>query len=188
MDNFADLLAMLKTILGIDSADTSRDAELTDLLNGTIVRCETYIDNVISQRNVSELFYGASSPFNLNYYPVGDIVSVELNGSDVAIDWEVRKRFGLGQLRRKDGRVEWLTDDDEIAVTYEAGFAECPYDLMQAIAHMAAATDPSLGPQGSGRVKRETITGIGSVEYDFQGDGIPPVAKPILDKYVNYGA
>jgi len=187
MTNFADLLDMLKAILGISTFDTCRDSELTALLNGTIQRCETYIDNIIDQREVSELFSGRKTPIALNYYPVGNLVSVELNGSDVIADWEARVNFGLGKLRKKNGLSDWLSDDDELVVTYQAGYAECPYDLMQAIAHLAASTDPSLGSQGSGRVKKETITGIGSVEYDFQGDGIPPISKPILEKYMNHG-
>jgi hypothetical protein len=197
MDNFADLLSLLKNLLKVGCTDTSRDSELSALLNGAIAACETYTDDIISRRTVTERVLRGRMPFRLRYRLPGDLSVVEIDGEDVLADWEIIRQDAYGKLRRID-ETDYPLYDEEMVISYDAGFTECPYDLMLAIRDTAAAisAQSAAGVAVPGRaIKRETINGIGTVEYDLDSalggvhsvGYIPPQSIQILNFYRNIG-
>jgi hypothetical protein len=183
VNNFADLLLMLKARLSVEAVDTSRDSELTALLNGSIVLCENYLDDIISRREVSEKWLKVQFPKRLRYSMPGDFVSVTVDGVDPGLTWKIVNQDAYGFLQVVDGSS--VFDGQEVVATYQAGFAECPYDLMLAICDVALSIDSKAEIRTNGQlVSKETITGIGSVEYDTESTGpIPEASRHILNMY-----
>lgn len=197
MDNFADLLKMLKTLMGIKSPDTSRDDELTAYLRGAIVACETYLDDVIDRREVTQAWVEGQSPLLLRYSFAAALTNVTLDGEDVTSEWQLLAADGYSKLYRVDETI-LVFAAEKLTATYTAGYASCPYDLMLAIATTAAAMESKAGDGGAAPneiIKKESVTGIGTVEYDTTGvvgetspvGMIPATAVQILDMYRKVG-
>jgi len=196
--NFDDLLAVLKQILGICEVDSSEDAALTAYLNGAISACETYLDRVIiSQRSVTERLVNIRAPRVLRYRPVGALQAVTYEGDDVLSDWELIKHTDYAELHNVNDWRFCVDYDEELVVTYQAGFTDCPYDLMLAISQAAASMRSMAGVGGTAPgmvVKKEMMNGIGSVEYDIDSQIagtssfglLPPQTIQILDIYRGY--
>ncbi len=171
MDNFAALLALFKTLLGVEQNDTSRDDELTAYLQGAITICETYIDDIIDRRAVTERWLRKQAPMTLRYREAAQLTAVTLEGEDVTAEWEILLGELYAELHRVD-RCSFVFTDEEMVVSYTAGLATCPYDLMLAIRDVAAAIEAQSGAGAVVNglpVKRESINGIGTVEYDTSG-------------------
>lgn len=188
MDNFAELLALLKSLLKIEDVDTSQDAALTVFLNGAITACDKYLDRIkISKAEVTETWLRERFPRVLRYSPVGDLTAVTLDGEDVLSSWKLMHKTDFAELHHVDDSTYCL-DDEELVVTYEAGFSTCPYDLMLAICWCAAKiyeqTDGDDGALGAVVVK-ESVTGVGSVEFDTSMSIglIPAETRQVLDLY-----
>jgi hypothetical protein len=164
MNNKADILALLKKLLGVSEADTSRDSELNALIDGAIGVCEMYLNDVIDRRNVTQGWAYAEFPKILRYRNAGDLVSVELDGADVLSSWSIKKQDSYDTLIKTTGA--YAIDGEELVATYPAGFEACPYDLMLVIRDVAAVLESQFGAPSLEKVQRENIVGIGSVDYD----------------------
>lgn len=197
MDNFAELLELLKTLLGIKTVDSTRDKELTAYLRGAIVSCETYLDDIIDRRAVTQAWTDVHSPVLLRYSFASDLTSVIFDGEDVTSEWSLLSSDSVSQLYRAD-HTFFCAMGKEFKASYTAGYSSCPYDLMLAIAYTAAAIESQSGDGISApglSLKRETVTGIGTIEYETNGvvgetmpvGLIPAQAVQILDMYRRLG-
>lgn len=194
----AAMLTLFKQLIGVEDADDSDNAALNAYLNGAIVACETYLDRiVISQRSVTERLVNIRAPRVLRFVPVGVLEAVTFNSDDVASDWKLVKRTDYAELHHKTDEWFCVDYDEELEVTYQAGYETCPYDLMLAVCYTAASlrAQSGEGMEAPGRaVAKEMITGIGSVEYDKESSvggmtsvgPIPPQSRQILDLYRGY--
>lgn len=187
MDNFADLLLTLKSLLGIEDVNTARDEELTAYLNGAIVACERYLDNKISRGPVTEVWARECAPLMLRYWYPDNLTAVTLDGVDETADWKLIAHAGFSELHRDDGSA-YTINNQELKATYEAGFSSCPYDLMLAICYCAMKIERDFSGEMSvagASIVKESVTGIGSAEYDI-ADAVgllPPQTTQILDLY-----
>jgi hypothetical protein len=133
----------------------------------------------------------------LRYVPVGDLKTITLDGENVLSAWELIKRTDYAELHNVNDAHFCVDYDEELVVTYQAGYTTCPYDLMLAICYTAAAIRSQAGAgmaaPGSA-VKREMVTGIGTVEYDLDSSlggarsvgPLPPQTIQVLDLYRGY--
>jgi hypothetical protein len=189
MDNKAEILALLKSLLGIEVLDTSRDVELNAYINGAISICETYLDDVLDRRNVAERLAYAKFPKILRFRNAGELVSADLDGTDVSANWEIIAQDAYAKLQSTTGSYE--VEGQVLTVTYPAGFTTLPYDLMLAVRDVAAVLESKTGAgaPSMGRIQRENIVGIGSVDYQIDAPGassvgvIPAAAVQILNMY-----
>lgn len=183
MDNFAALLTLLKSFLGIAETDRSRDVELTAYLNASIKLCETYIDDKISRSEVQTSFTWGYAPFLLPYSKADTLSAVTCDGEDVLAQWEIIASSWFAHLCPVD-RYRYCLDGEELVASYSAGYTTVPDDLLLAIAYGAVALE-SQHEDGvtPSQVAREMVTGVGTVEYDLDSTvGIlPPRATQILD-------
>jgi hypothetical protein len=183
------LLELMKQILGI--TDNSRDDELGMYLQVAGEACEKYIDNKIAEQPVKEDWSHARNQVALRYYPVQSIDSVIVDGVDELTDYELFRDVGLAWV--VGDKCTLRIDDcfNQLAVGYTAGYAVLPGDLGYAVVITSLAYETERGAV-SGSVKKESIVGVGSIEYTTSADSvsgvglIPPSAISTLDLYRRY--
>ena len=163
------LLELLKGQLNIDPADTSRDAELSMYLEMAGSACEKYIDNIIDQRDVSERFKTDKHPIALRYYPVSDLVGVSVDGDDQLADYELFQEEGLSWGVKNTCGWHEGSCFEQMTLTYTAGYDPLPADLGYAVV-AAGKVYEAPGGAAVGSVKKESVVGVGSIEYETGSD------------------
>ena len=156
------LLELTKQLLGIEAIDTTRDTELSVFLDMAGAAAEQYIDNILDQRTVTEQFKNTHTPVALRYWPGGDVTSVLIDGVESVADYSELYQDGL----------EWVLKDfnssglcwTQMEIVYTAGYDPLPSEVGYAIVRGAISYDADA--VGSGPLKRESIVGVGSLEYD----------------------
>jgi hypothetical protein len=156
------LLELTKQLLEIDPLDTTRDTELSVFIDMAGDAAERYIDNILLQRPVTERFKNVYSPVALRYWPGGTVSSVLIDGVESVTDYSELYQDGL----------EWVLKDfnssckswTQMDIVYQAGYDPLPSEVGYAIARGAISYDSEA--VGSGPVRKESIVGVGSVEYD----------------------
>lgn len=191
MDNFAELLSVLKLILGIEDVDDSKDEDFTLYLRMAIAASEAYIDDIIDRRSVTERWTSGLFPQMLRYSNASDLTAVTLDGEDVTAEWKLITQDAFAKLHRADG-CSYEILNRELSATYSAGYATCPYDLMLAIASAAADIQEMLSgdaPSPGATVTKEMVTGIGTIEYDrSDAEGMLPARSiQVLNMYRRVG-
>ena len=183
------LLELTKSILGI--TDNSRDADLSLYLDMAGAAAEQYIDNIIDKRPVTEQFKHVNpDPIALRYWPADNLTKVAVDGTDVTTDYVELTQDGLHWVLKETGAESrcWTQMD----VTYDAGYDPIPPDIAYAIARGAIAYDNDV--VSTGPVKKETVVGVGSVEYDTglaestSYGMLPSASTAALEKYRRYYA
>lgn len=199
------LLEMFKTFLGI--ADSAQDTALTMALNTAGPTLETYINNVIPKQECEDRYPHHFGTVTLDNSPVTDTAIVVVLDGVTQDNYSVYTSRGrMGHLTRTDSAqdvpMDWRKYEQAV-VTYEAGYDALPVDLAWAIIYTAAPVFKSDGtgttPGGAtGDVKKQMITGVGSIEYDVgssSGGGaieafgiIPETAAQLAQKYKRMNA
>ena len=182
------LLDMTKQLLGIEPADTSRDQELSQFLEMAGQAAERYIDNIIEQREVTEQIARRKEPVALRYWPVTGPLSVTVDGADLSGEFSTYRDDGLGWAVRSTCNLWRNCCFEQMNLTYTAGYNPLPADLAYALAQSGASYE--TGGTG-GAVKRETVVGVGSIEYVAGDEGgaaqrvgqLPASAVAVLDTY-----
>ncbi|WP_116364417.1 phage head-tail connector protein [Parahaliea mediterranea] len=180
------LLEMLKSQL--DVTDDSRDDELALYLQLAGEAAERYIDNVIVLQPVNETFNRYRSAITLRYYPYIDGLTVMVDGQDMTSEFEVILKDGLDTAVKDRCGVRRDCCYKQVILTYNAGREPLPADLGFAIVQGAMGYE--LGGDQGGPASRESIVGVGSIEYAGASDGaavgmgmFPGSAMAVLSAY-----
>ncbi len=180
------LLELLKQQL--DITDSAMDTELSMYLDMAGNAAEKYIDNIIEQRDVVERFASVNDPIALRYYPVTDLVLVGIDSVNVTTDYQLFFETGIGWTVKNTSGRSVGTSFKQMDITYTAGYDPLPADLGFAIVQSAMSYE--TGASG-GAVKRESVVGVGSIEYatdESSGAAVrvgqlPASAVAVLDAY-----
>ena len=169
----------------------SSDAEITRALTRVQNRIEGYLDRMLeSQEHVDKHLFVGPEPVVLLQWPVTALTSIDKDGDDidvssVLLDWKT------GLLHHKNK----LTWGEDVEITYTAGYESCPEDIKMILIDLAqshlAGTLEVMGPASTRALKRDTVYGVSSVEYDTnlvdtKGIEFYPELGPytrMLDKY-----
>lgn len=181
------LLELLKQQLNI--TDNARDTELSMYLDMAGSAAEKYIDNIIDKRDVSEKFKTDAHPIALRYYPVSDLVGLSVDGVDQLADYQLFQEEGLSWGVKNTCGWHEGSCFEQMVITYTAGYDPLPADLGYAIVSAGRIYESGTGA-AIGSVKKETVVGVGSIEFETGGTstgsfyGMLPVAvTDVLDKY-----
>ena len=171
--NTTTMLDFTKGLLGIETIDPSRDDEVSLFIQMAGEACEMFIDNKIFEQNVTERFVTLQSPIALRYWPAGALVSVLRDTVDETTDWEIYIQDGIQWTVRYTGGSG--SGYKQLDITYAAGYNPVPSDLAYAVAKTAIGYERQGGGANSGSVSKETIVGVGSIEYNTNEDGLGSV-------------
>lgn len=133
-------LEEIKTALGIESSDVSKDESIQSMLEATIAIVETYLRRGIAQQSAVEEFPPPDSrknAFALFRYPVDHINSITQEAVTIS-GWRLSKKSGVVQW--PDGcciphRACCGEDDIPLVIDYVGGYPddEWPADLVEAV-------------------------------------------------------
>ena len=133
-------LEQIKTALGIDAGDASKDAAITALLASTIAIIEGYLGRGIALEQVIEEFDPPETRVDvllLHRFPVQQVVSITHEGGAEITGARVYKATGVVRWRHGCARVRGCGCEDlaPILVEYSGGYAEdaWPADLLDAV-------------------------------------------------------
>ena len=184
--NSLTLLQLLKQQLDMCDNDTSRDEELSLWLQMAGLACEAYCDNVLCLQEATERHACTFSPITLRYHPVQSITSVTVDGVDATADYELFFDVGLDYATISRTGASKGDKFNQMDLVYQAGLEPMPADLGYAI--VLTATSYESQTSGTGLVKKESVVGVGSIEYatgdDEGGTGVlSATTTSVLDKY-----
>ncbi|GAF81215.1 unnamed protein product [marine sediment metagenome] len=180
------LLDLMKDKLGI--GDTSRDDELSMYLQIAGEASEKYIDNKIATQEVAEEFSRSFSPVALRFWPVTEVLKVFVDGVDQVDDYELFTDEGLKWVTKDKCSINYPGCFEQMQITYTAGYEPLPTELGYAVVVGGIAYETQQGAV-SGEVKKESVVGVGSVEYTTSGEAttgfgvLPPSVTDTLDLY-----
>ena len=180
------LLELTKQLLEI--VDTSQDTELSMYLQIAGEAAESYIDNKLALQEVTEEFASSFYPVPLRFYPFGTLTSVTIDGDDQTADWSVYFEPGVAWATVSATASSNSDGFNQLAITYTTGYEPLPAQVGFAIAQIAIAYQESAGSP-TGAVKKESIVGVGSIEYvtaadtDGSAGAMSPSTIGVLDKY-----
>lgn len=161
----------LRVRIGLAAGDDSKDSLITLGLGYTLELVETYLDRKLLHLDEDEYVGpGLHGRFLVRRWPI-DLDTVMVSGPQTAIHtpMNVRVNHEAG-IVRFSGAVEGDT------LHYSGGYVELPPALAWAI--MAAfdavwSATPGMGAtagggfvQGSGEIKKISVVGVGSIDYD----------------------
>ena len=181
------LLDLVKQRLDISPVDTSRDDELILYLQIAGEACEAYCDNVLAEQPTTEQHPVKSSPIALRYYPFVTLNAVTVDGDDVTADYETFESEGVDYITSSRSGCTSPSGFKQMNIAYTAGYEPLPADLGAAIT--ITAVNYLTGKGASGEVKKESVVGVGSIEYATSGDDsgadgiLSSTVTGVLDKY-----
>jgi len=164
--NSITLLELVKQKLGI--VDGSQDDELSMYLQIAGEACEAYCDNVLALQSATEQHPVTFSPIALRYYPFVTLTSVTVDGDDLVADYESFESEGVDYITTSRTSATRPSGFKQMDIVYEAGYEPLPADLGSAIA--VAAISYEQGTGATGEVKKESVVGVGSIEYTTAND------------------
>jgi hypothetical protein len=158
-------LSLVKSILGIETADTSKDVILNRLINVASAFIDTETDRTFGETTITESYEGSdSNELILNNYPVSSITSIKIEDEEFdSGDYTLEKEEGLvyrdgywvsctnvfGGIRT-DPNYNSIRKNIEIEYTYgyklpgEEG-RDFPYDLEQVAIDLVVSDYKLLG-------------------------------------------
>lgn len=194
-------LATLKTLL--DIADRSQDAYLKLIIAQASASAANYCNRVFVVETVADAFYpqrdgyfppanrGAAPPVQLSRWPVQSIASVVETINSAPTTLVANVDYLLDAVRGQLIRLNLLGNPrpwpaHNLVVTYAAGYAPLPADLIGAVASWIKAVrasrtrDPML--------RSQNVPGVYEAAYWFGAgpgnvSGIPQDVTAILDNY-----
>jgi hypothetical protein len=183
------LLELLKGQL--DITDNARDPELSMYLEMAGQAAEKYIDNIIDQRDVTENISISRHPVPARYDPVSGLTSITVDGEDVTANYELFQDEGLSWAVKDRSGGAITGSFDQMTLVYTAGYDPIPADLGFALVQASMSYEAG-GAASGGEVKREQVTGVGTIEYSTSDDSssqnikvgmLPGVATAVLNLY-----
>lgn len=182
----SQVLPKLKPLIGVEIVDVSRDAELTGYVESAISAISTFLGYTIDSTEYQEYHDNVNGIVILKKRPVVSVTTLQIDGVDADMsNYRVKTQAGI--ISPKGGKPG--ISADEVYVVYSAGYTTYPVWLEDAIANTAAYF-AELAETGSGNnvdqtgpVKKETVYGISSIEYDTSS-----IQGSVADKSTNsYG-
>jgi len=164
--NTITLLELIKQKLNI--ADTAQDDELSLYLQIAGEACETYCDNVLAEQATTEQHPVKSSPIALRYYPFVTLNAVTVDAVDVTDDYEVFESEGVDYITSSRNSITRASGFNQMNIAYTAGYEPLPADLGSAIVSSAISYEQGTG--ATGEIKKESVVGVGSIEYNTSTD------------------
>lgn len=170
-----DDIEALRVRAGLDPTDDTKDAQLIMAADTTLSIVETYLDRKLEYMDDSETFY-YQEPLLVRRWPMeqGSVTTIFLLDNDIEEPFTISNRMidyekGIiyGQRYDVPNRV--------VIVEYTGGFDPIPNDLLWSLwavfdAYWAAtpgwASSSGGVITGSGEVKKVSLVGIGSVDFD----------------------
>jgi hypothetical protein len=156
---------------GLAVGDTTQDLPIQAAMNVALAYAENYCDRNFgyNRETITKTYSRFDEKIFVDRYPIAKIWSVSHTGGSVinANQYNVHKNAGLILLDSGSGKVD---------VDYEGGFLFFPADLEYALWKMFASVwadfDPAAGGgvvaagPAIGSVKKQTIVGVGSIEFE----------------------
>lgn len=166
-----EFLAALKHLLGIDPGDTTRDLELLAYIEIALDIAEEYLGRKLDKQDHEEKIFDQCGDLVVRHWPVNEVYGIRLGGTNYAggsIQWSAYRNV----LKYIVGYRHVRIAGDFVVVNYNAGYTKAPQWLITAVAYIAAAYENLQGKggisvtPGSGEVKKWSIPGVYSEEYD----------------------
>lgn len=181
------LLELLKQLMGIACDGSARDSELSMYLQMSGEAAEGYTNNTLAKKSVTERISKSKTPVLLRNFPYVDGLVVVVDEVTVTDDYEVIREGGLAWAMTSRCSNSKSCCFEQMELTYNAGYDPVPADLGYVIARTAMAYDQQAG--GGGVVKKETVVGVGSIEYSTADGAVAAfgmfsaASLSILDRY-----
>ncbi len=182
-DETVTILDFIKEASGDLGCDN--DYTLRNNVNSAFRILEQHLNNKLVAQSVTERFETDKTQIKLRYWPASNLSAVSRDGVDVTAEFSLYVQDGLAWVTDADSKYCWnrLSRFEQFDVTYTAGFDPVPLDIVYAAKEFAEQIGRVSGP---GTVKRESIVGVGSVEYvtsDMAGGIVPGSIASILEHY-----
>jgi hypothetical protein len=147
---------------------------------------EAYCDNVLAEKDAKESHPVVFSPIALRYYPVTTLNAVTIDGDDLTANYDLYESEGVDYITASPTGIR--SGFSQMNIAYTAGYEPLPADLGFAIVQAGISYD--IG-SSAGTVKKESVVGVGSVEYsvdDTSGSAmrvgqLPSAAVAVLENY-----
>jgi hypothetical protein len=166
------LLELFKALLGI--TDDSQDAQLTQTLEIAQELVEDYLGRSLSYGKYEDWVEVARGQDTvvLKNYPIDLVLDIRDAATGLPVVYE------SGYIVKPSGEIRFRSSGQgDLVVTYMGGYLELPAWAQYAIVQTASAVWNSQGTGGAGAaggsavggVKKETVYGVASIEYDTSG-------------------
>jgi hypothetical protein len=175
--------------IGLESTDTSKDAELTAAMDASLNFAEKYCDRFFMLKDeIAEEIHFTDKDVQLHRFPLVSITSINADNKPVVSNYHMEKTTGRVVF---DSSICAHT----LLVSYSGGYAKLPGDLELAIWKLfdvawGSISATATGAAGGGAIKAISSSGA-RVEFDTSrgganlgGGGLSdPFAITILDLY-----
>jgi hypothetical protein len=128
---------------------------------------EQYCDNKLVSQSVLQQQLQVVDHTPLRFYPVNSLTTVTVDGEDVTESYKLYTVDGITYLTRDSFDIAAGSIPEQVDITYDAGYAPLPADAGYAIARSAIDYKKD-SPTNPADIKKETVVGVGSIEYDTQ--------------------
>jgi len=172
----------VKTYLDLANTDTASDVLLQDLIARIGAWAERYCDRTFAKATYTEQRDGdGTDTLLVRQWPFLSVASLYDDPLRVfgaatqiaAADFAIYANQGMIRL---DGRV-FSVGIQNVKVTYEAGYADIPEDLQQAVVELVADRFRNKENQGIRSLA------IGSYRVDYGEEELPSEIRGVLDGY-----
>jgi len=187
-----------KVVLGIDAADTSKDAALTQQIDAVSAAVNNYCNRIFAVQVYQDQFRTVynwlypGEPLRTRQFPIVvddtgvPLVAVSEDGTAVDVSfWDVYPEEGT--LYRLDGDTVTSWTGTTLLVDYTAGYDPIPADVQGAALEWLTARWFAVGRDPA--LRSETIPDVISQVYAGEsgagtsGGAIPPGARDLLAPY-----
>lgn len=191
----------MKTYLGIDLADTTYDAFLTQQILTVSEAVEGFCGRIFTEHSYVQTFYAderlqdRSPELLMFHFPVTTVSQVlEVDSATVLTPSEYRSHGKTGYLKRlSDGlRSDWFANGEKtVEVSYIAGYATIPYTIQSVVYSIVgenyAKKSSGIGVDFGSDVQSVSIPGVLNVAFDYtlQANDRKSAFGMILGNYVN---
>ena len=180
------LLELAKQLAGV--IGSSEDELWTLYCQFAGEAAESYCDNKLVSQSVVQNIIGLPHPILLRHNPATSFESIIVDGLDVTSDYVLYTEDGLQWLKKDPAWDVFVTTPTQTVITFTSGFDPLPAEVGYAIAR-AATEYQRDDPSAAAPIKKESVVGVGSLEYDTKNylvgefGVLTKESTTILDKY-----
>lgn len=173
--------------VGLKPPDGSQDVEITAAMNAALAFAEHYCDRrfLFARETLTKYLNRDMEGVFVDRYPITRVHGMSGNGLrsiGAAAKYATHNSAGVIYLKHHNWAFgnDWA-NDGTVTVDYEGGYKTLPADLEYALWSIFGALWPTFDPSSVstgggvsvaiGAVKKRSIVGVGSVEYETGGGG-----------------